>query len=437
LRKNILKFLERFNLLTENQSIVVGVSGGSDSMSLIDFLFSLKNEKKIKLIAAHVNHMLRGIESDEDQKFVFDWCKNHDVEFKFIKINVLKLSKKTKKSIEDCAREVRYNFFKDLAKEFSSKIMTAHTLSDNVETFLLNLIRGSGTPGLTAIPMIRENIIRPFLFLSKDQIIEYCNTYNVKFRTDKSNFSFKYRRNKIRLDILPKLKQINPSFEKAVFRAIKSLKEDNDFLANLSFVSFKKAETSEGFLVKTLLKLEKPILSRVVILIVKKLLNLSPNEYQINQVIYILHKGCGMISFLKNKKLLADGGVLKVFEKISVKDWQIPFKSSNILTPTGKNIIIKIVGDKNKNNNLLDFNKIGDFVVFRNRRAGDVFFPVGRNGSKLLKKFLNEKKVNLKKRANLIVLADGKNILWVEGFGASQYVVTDLNSSKVVSIVIN
>ncbi|MDR1467219.1 MAG: tRNA lysidine(34) synthetase TilS [Oscillospiraceae bacterium] len=448
MREKILKKLERLNLIPESQTVIVAVSGGADSMSLLDFMNYIKEKKNINLMAAHINHCLRGQESDDDELLVRNWCESNNVNLHVLRTDTLEVSKTHKCSIETCARRIRYDFLADVSKKFNAKkIMTAHTLSDNVETFLMNLARGSGTSGLASIPRVRNNILRPFLFLNKNQILEYCKTYKIQFSTDSSNFSRKYTRNKIRLDILPKFRQINPSFEKTVSRAIDRIKEDDNFLQNLAKSCFKAAKTNKGFSREIILKSENPVRSRVIIFIIREVFCLVPNEYQVKQVMHILKKGRGVAVISNEKKLIVDGEFLRVFSKDEGinfnSSWEIPFGFSTALTPHGRQIIIKAFSgwcsdiDENLfDRDLLDVNKVRGNSVFRSRRPGDLFFKANRNCTKSLKKFLNEQKVPIQSRSKLVVLADGNNILWIEGLGVSRFVCADLNSTRVIEILI-
>ncbi|MDR0404394.1 MAG: tRNA lysidine(34) synthetase TilS [Oscillospiraceae bacterium] len=440
-RAKILKLLEEQKLISQSQTVIVAVSGGADSMVLLDFMNSIKEKKNINLMAAHVNHCLRGRESDDEEMLVRSWCDSHNISLHTIRANTKKAYESTgRSSLEDCARRIRYNFFADLSQKFNAKIATAHTLSDNVETFLLNLTRGSGVSGLASIRQIRNNIIRPFLRFNKQQILDYCKIYKVKFATDSSNFSYKYTRNKIRLGIVPKFKEINPSFEAAVSKAIAYVKEDNDFLYNLAESSLKMAEVERGFSRNILLEFENPVRSRAIALIVHKFFAVKPNESQIKQISHILYRGSGIVTISNKKRLIVNQGILrKIDQDKDVIPWQLPFSFLDFLTPDGKKIRMRMLTgghvefDTNLSKfSLLDLEKVGAGAVFRNRRRGDLFSAFGRNCTKSLKKFLNEEKVLIEDRPRLVILARGSDVLWVEGFGISQLVCVD-SSSKILA----
>ena len=160
-------------MISQEDTIVVGVSGGADSMCLLHFLLSVRNELNLNIIVAHINHNLRGKEALRDQSFVESTCKALNVECRVLSADINKISAETGKSSEECGRKIRYEFFNSLAEK-NGKIATAHTLSDNSETILFNIARGTGLKGITGIPRTRENIIRPIIDITRQQVEEYC-----------------------------------------------------------------------------------------------------------------------------------------------------------------------------------------------------------------------------------------------------------------------
>ena len=197
--------LIKYSMLENTDEIIVGFSGGADSTCLLYILNLLKDEFDFKIHAAHVNHSLRGNESERDEKFVRDFCEKNSIKLSVLKVDIFKMSKIEGKSLEECGREVRYNFFNSLCAN-KSKIATAHNLNDCEETMFFNLTRGSGLKGLCSIPAVRENIIRPLIRCSRDEIENFCKENSIQYVTDSSNLSDDYTRNKIRHNIIPILK---------------------------------------------------------------------------------------------------------------------------------------------------------------------------------------------------------------------------------------
>jgi tRNA(Ile)-lysidine synthase len=440
----IAEMLEKSGLIAENMRVIICVSGGPDSMALLHFFWSIQKEKRIKLWAAHVNHMLRKEQADKDEKFVCSWCEEKKIEIRVKKEDIKQRAKEMKCGLEECGRKVRYAFFEELSKKLNAKIATAHTLSDNIETFLLNFLRGTGLNGLCGIPQVRGNIIRPFLSLSREDIEEYCHIYEIPFVIDDSNYSEDYTRNKIRNAVMPNLKKINPSLEKVFTRTVEQLKEDNIYLQKLANEAFEKAKTGKGFSRKTLLTFPKPILSRVLMLIAKSTFGINLETVHIKKLSLILKTG-GCVTLPGENKLRISEEVLQIFSPLKRNySMKIPFASSKILTEDGREVIIKKINNisfSNENNNtsyygLLDASKIGKNVFFRNREPGDLFFHAGRNGTKTLKKFFNEKKVPIEVREKLLILADGKRVLWIENLGISELVKVDSKTREAYQLII-
>ena len=220
------------NLLNKGDKVVVAVSGGPDSMCLLDVLYRLKDELDIKIEVAHVNHGIRK-ESDGEKIYVENYCNDRDIPFHYLKVDVPTLSKEKKISEETCGREIRYEFFEKVRKETKSNyIAVAHNLNDNVETVLLNEIRGCGLKGLTGMDFKFNYIIRPLLTIEKKDILVYNNELGLNPCIDKTNEEEIYLRNKIRLSLIPYLQELNPNFITNISRMRLILKEDNDFIVD-------------------------------------------------------------------------------------------------------------------------------------------------------------------------------------------------------------
>ena len=194
---------ERFAMLPEGGAVVAGVSGGADSMALLFYLLKIAPERGISVCAAHLNHGLRGEEAERDEDFVRSYCAAHGVECRVRRADVRAEAARTGQSEETCGRSLRYAFFAELAQERGARIATAHTLSDNVETVLLNLARGTGLSGLCGIPPVRDGIVRPLLFLTRAQTEAYCRENGVPFVTDSTNLTPAYARNPVSYTHLP------------------------------------------------------------------------------------------------------------------------------------------------------------------------------------------------------------------------------------------
>ena len=202
--------IEKYKFLSGGDSVIIALSGGADSVTLLSVLNSLKEKYNLKLYAAHLNHGIRGEEADNDEKFCKILCENYNVQLFVKHIDVPKLCAEQKISAELCGRNERYKFFDELSAKLNAKVATAHTASDNAETLLFNLCRGSSLAGAAAIPPKRGNIIRPLITLTRNEIESYCAENSLSYVTDSTNMSDSYTRNKIRHKVIPALKEVNP-----------------------------------------------------------------------------------------------------------------------------------------------------------------------------------------------------------------------------------
>ena len=223
----MLASIEKYGMLSRGGEVLVAVSGGADSVALLTSLCEIRDRMELKISAIHVNHNLRGEESDRDERFVVSLCEKLHVPLVVESVDILSLCKKTGESTELCARKVRYNLFAKHAKEF---IATAHTADDNAETVIYNLCRGTGIKGICGIPPVRDNIVRPLIDCTRQDILNYLHAIGQEYVTDSTNLGDEYTRNKIRHNIIPELLKINPSFPVAVRRASASAREDSEFI---------------------------------------------------------------------------------------------------------------------------------------------------------------------------------------------------------------
>ncbi len=280
-------------ILTEQPcNITVALSGGADSVALLYSLYMLKNELKFSLSACHVNHNLRGEESDRDEMFVRRLCRMLDIPIYVKNIRVTDYVTKHK-SVELCAREIRYGFFSSLyGKRY---IATAHTASDNTETVLINMTRGTALSGVSGIPHRRGNIIRPIIECTREEIENFCTSNSLAYVTDSTNLSDDYTRNKLRHSVIPVLKQINPSVENAFTRLSELCSEDDSYLDSVAAAEKKRSENDGKYDVKSLSRLAPCILRRIVTMIFTE--NEIPvNLFAVESCMQIICNGQGKIN---------------------------------------------------------------------------------------------------------------------------------------------
>lgn len=276
----ILNTINKYNLIQKGDKIVIGVSGGPDSMCLLDSLYCLKEKLSIEIFVAHINHMIRE-EADEETEYVKEYCKNKNIKCYVKKADVEKLAKEQKLGTEEMGRKIRYEFFNEIAqKENANKIATAHNLNDNVETVLMNILRGSGISGLKGIEISRKetNIeyIRPIRECERQEIEKYCEEQNIEPRIDKTNFESIYNRNKIRNDLIPYLKkEFNPNVLEGINRLSDIAREEEEYFDKVITKKYEELKIGENekeviLDLKEFNKLEKVIKSRLILYTINK-----------------------------------------------------------------------------------------------------------------------------------------------------------------------
>ena len=265
-------------MLEDGDTVIVGLSGGADSTALLRVLCELKTEYNLNLIAAHVNHGIRGAEADRDEAFCKELCKKLGVQIYAFHIDIPELAKERGVSLEVAGRDARYEFFTGLAGE-NGKIATAHNAQDTAETLLLNLCRGTGLKGLTGIPPVRfvehkagcrsdetvsTMVIRPLIECTREEIEAYLESLGQDYVTDSTNLEDDYTRNRIRHNVIPELVAVNENAMGNITRCISTLKDDSDFLEALAEELVSSSNRGDGLDTDALLAAPKPVLSRAV-----------------------------------------------------------------------------------------------------------------------------------------------------------------------------
>lgn len=326
IKENVLDTIKKHNLIEDGDRVVVGVSGGPDSICLVNLLNEIKNEKEIdfELIVCHINHMIRE-EAGEDEEFVKKYCEDRKIPF-FVKYaKVEEIAKDMKIGTEEAGRKVRYEFFEEILKKTNAnKIATAHTKNDNAETVLMNLIRGSGTSGLKGIKPIRDNkYIKPLIEVSRDEIEKYCEERNLNPRHDKTNDENIYTRNKVRNILIPCIKkEFNPNIIDTVDRLSKLVDKENEYLDKVTRETYKKIlikeEKQEIILnLKRFNEEDEVIKSRIVLYTIKKLFGQTNGieKVHIDDIIKLCENNIGnkYLTPNKNIKILVNKGKMYFF----------------------------------------------------------------------------------------------------------------------------
>ena len=427
--RDIIAYVDRFSMREYISSgVVVGFSGGADSVLLLIFLAKLRKEMSFDLKAIHVNHLIRGKEAEMDEAFSKSFCDALGVDFISVRCDVPAVARDRKCGIEEAARSVRYEEFKRLTDSdpVICSIATAHNATDNLETFIFNLMRGSGISGLCGIGPVKGNIIRPLLAISKPRILELLTYANIPFVTDSTNFSIEYSRNYIRNEILPKLGHLSSDPEGACSRAIENLRTDREYIDAMA-ESFFDSHCCGGTVdTNTLMSVPRAIMVRVLRLMAASVTDKLPEKVHIDSIISLLERGGrfevdlpGEVRFTSNGsecfiaprreliKFMGELPIVRGFNEIS--DLGIAVNLSH-----EKEIISSNVYKFSIQADLSSAIIFGDIRV-RTRRNGDSYFYGGIR--RKVKKLMNDKKIPPEKRDSIPVFFDDKGILWIPGFG--------------------
>ena len=328
--------IKKYNLINENDKILIGVSGGPDSICILHILNLLKEKLNFEMYVAHINHMIRE-EADSETEYVKEFCQKLGTECFIKKIDVQKFADRQKMGTEEMGRIIRYDFFDEVAKKVSAnKIVTAHNSNDNAETVLLNILRGSGLSGLKGIEPNRENkYIRPLIETTREDIEEYCEINNLKPKIDKSNLESIYKRNKVRNDLIPYVKkEFNPNILKTINRLSEVAREENEYMEKVAKIKFEECyvgvaplgdptfgETVQNEIILDLKKfnnLELVIKRRVILYTINKVVGntMGIEKVNIDEIVKLCENNIG------NKYLTPTKSI-----KIAIKNRKIYFTS--------------------------------------------------------------------------------------------------------------
>lgn len=439
--KKIEKFIEENEIIKENDRILLAVSGGPDSIFLLHFFLYFLKKKNIEIKVAYIHHHLRK-ESDKEAKFVKEIANNFGIKFIRGDIRI-----KEKKNLEKKLREKRYEeLYKIGERENCNKIATGHTLDDQVETFFINLLRGSGLSGLCSIwpvnKILRKSeiyVIRPILCIEKKEILEYFRKNKIKYMIDKSNFSLNFTRNVIRNKIIPYLTKFKPSLKKQIFKTIEILQKEENFLKEHTEKIYKDItkEVDEKIIVdlERFKNLDIAIKRRVASYIYKKLEETPYINYQIiEKIVKEIEKGKNVIEkkfiseFLKWKKEKA----LPFSFKIKIPG-ETKFKNLSIYSEF-VNFSEEIFRNTDKYTGYFDSSKIKGDVIVRNRKIGDKFKPLGLKIEKKLSRFMIDKKIPQNQKDKILIFENNGKIIWICGYEISDDFKVEKNTKKIIKI---
>jgi tRNA(Ile)-lysidine synthase len=445
LLKTTLNTINREQLITSKDPLVVAVSGGPDSMVLLDVLMKLTDNR---LIVAHLNHQFRGDDARADADFVRAEANKRGLECVVREIDVPSEMERSGMGAQETARSVRYQFLYEVAREHGAMgVAFGHNADDQAETVLMRIIRGTGMYGLTGIPYKRQHegllLIRPLLDVSRAEIMEYIETHGVEYVVDRSNLSTKYFRNLTRLEIMPFLEQYNPQLGTSLRQLALIARDENSFLDDCanSFIeqSVKREGSSILLDVRRFVVLGTALQRRVVHLLLKEYRLRQETTYQsIEDVIKLalqIHPSKSLD--LSGLRVYREYHNL-VFKRESNEDrdgysYKLAIPSETYIEEIDKKIRIYTSQKRQQAEDgleIFDFAKIGaEHITVRSRQPGDRLEPLGLDGSTKLKDLFINRKITLAERERQPVIEDGEEILWLPGIRRSRHALVDENTA--------
>ena len=438
--REILKVNKKYNLIENNDTIVVGFSGGPDSVFLVEMLKKLQHFFNFKIYLVHINHLLRGEDADSDENFSFEYAKKNNLEIFIKRIPVKEIAKEIGKTLEEVGREERYKFFSEIYEKVrATKIATAHNKDDQIETFLFRLIRGTSLQGLEGIKIKNNNVIRPISEIYKKDILEYLNKNEIQYKIDKTNFENEFTRNSIRLDLIPFIEErYNIKFKDKIFSLIKEIRENNqnnslnlsDYTDSENRIILEKTKFLSNFDKKNLLSL----------FLNKK--NIEVNRNKINEISSLIkNNGTKKIDLDKTYRIVKDYTYLYIEDKkencvinnnviqVKIPSEQI-FDNFKITVSTVENLDIP----KQKNQYLLDA-IYNDIIEVRYRKEGDRIF-LGEKHSKKIKEIFIDQKIPKDIRDRLPIFLYNNTIFWIYNVKKAYIPKINKNENKLIKVLI-
>lgn len=450
------KYIIENNLLQKDDKVLVALSGGPDSVAMLKILTDLKKDLGIQVAAVHVNHLLRGKEAIADEEYVQKLCNSLNIKCYIKRIDIDKISKELNISHELAGRECRYKVFEEIRSyDGYNKIAIAHNANDQAETILMRLMRGAGLDGLTGIKCAREGgIIRPILCLTREEIEKYCQDEKLEPRIDKSNYERVYNRNKVRLDLIPYIKEhFNDDIIQTLNRTGLLLKNDNDYLekqADRIYNRYCIEDDKSLTLNNALFNEDQCLVSRVI----KRGFKVVSKSYKnfemkhIYEVINLSKMNTGKEIHLTNDIIAKNNYGNIVFQvrgnKVEESDEEMTLLKNDVPINIEYNnyyINLEVIEKKNSvefsNNDLIkffDYDKIEERIIIRNRRDGDKIIPLGMNGSKKIKDIFINLKVPREVRDSIPILWFDEKAAWIVGYKVSQEFRITNETKKILKI---
>ncbi len=437
LDKKIREYIGKYNMINKGDGVVLGLSGGPDSVCLFFVLLALKEELDLSIRALHVNHCIRGEEADRDQQYVRDLCSQYEIELKEYVVDIPALVQQSGRSTEEEARIVRYDLFNKEAEALASeigrpvKIAVAHNADDNAETVLFHMARGAGLDGMCGIAPVRDNIIRPLLGTAKSDIVQLLKDNGIKYCIDSTNLKTDYSRNKIRHNILPEFTEINEKALEHISDMTRRLSEVADYISLEANGLLQIADAGEG-------KLRKRAIATAPAVIATQALKMYLSNYMPEK---------------KDVSAVHVDAIMSLLNEDGEKQVQLPYKKTLIISyeemyvvddektgPTGEFKYREFAYEEGMNyptdtyTKWFDCDRIGANIVIRTRAEGDYLTIDSAGNHKSIQDYFVDQKIPRHLRDSVPLVCDGSHVMWVVGYRISDYYKISKNTKKVLEI---
>lgn len=451
---DIFSYIEQNSMISKGDRVLLGLSGGPDSVCLLFVLLALKERLDFSLEAVHINHMIRGQEADEDQAFVEKLCNENQVTCHVERINVVELARKSGRSLEEEARIVRYEAFERYACD---KIAVAHNANDNAETVLFHMARGCGLDGVCGIAPVRGKIVRPLLLLEKSEILEMLESADIPYRIDSTNSDVEYDRNRIRHNVMKELSAINSEATAHISQMAAKLSQVASYINNQAMSLIESAKDESGGLRVDVLN-DSPELLKIEVIKLYCSWHMPEQkdvgQTHIDAVAKVLESTEEKrVNLPHSKVAVVSGGLLFIEDKDAAKNQAIIGQTIDLkelesngeasVKVAGFDVRLKLLIDctdvalsSKVYTKVFDYDRIKGSVVFRTKAPGDFLVVNSAGGTKTLSDYFVNEKIPRYQRDQVLVLADDSHIMWAVGYRISEYYKITSNTSRILEISI-
>lgn len=462
IKEVVLKTISEFNMISDGDHILVGLSGGADSVALLVLLNQLKFQLNIKTASVYIDHKLRALETPDEIEFCRYLCDALKVDFYVRDVDVKNHAQETGMSIQESARELRYEAFYKLSYEINAnKIALGHNADDQLETIFMRLIRGTGVSGLLGIPPVRDMIIRPLLGVRRrmieDFLIKNRAIFGLKkdkpYIIDSSNLKTDYIRNRLRFQVMPRIEDINPSIHQTISRMIQIIRDEERYFDILVTKTLMKLITrkSEGYIelfLSPLETIEKPILRRVLRRAIDATKGLRGIGFEnIEDIIHLIKNGrTGSRVYIRHDVRVIRGYSTLIItalapQKLSTQE--ILTSGEYVLKEAGIVLIVDELsadelqdGHDGKSSAVFDVEKLSMPLIIRHRMQGDFFYPSGFGKRKKVQDFFVDEKIPKDERDTVPILTSNGNIVWIVGYRTDERYKIDKDTKRVLRFII-